>query len=274
MTSRLHERAPAYEDRYCAFIDILGFRDLVRGLRSSHDAATLRNAMQTIHAPASAPTINWSIDFRAQSISDAIAISATTLDSGLYRILEAIEDLAVNLLREGYFIRGALVRGKLYHDAAMVFGEAFVRAYELESTIARFPRVVLGKEVMDDIARKGVGLFSETKAQFDPFIEQADDGPYYVHVLRGIAAEVSKAHLENLNKRPEDQIQLPDYAHMQDMIQKRLDESSYIPRHFEKVQWFAKYWRSFMPYGVTGFKTITGPGMDKAEWLDLGPGSS
>jgi hypothetical protein len=35
---------------------------------------------------------------------------------------------------------------------------------------------------------------------------------------------------------------------------------------FEKVQWFAKYWRLFMPYGVTGFKIITGPGMNKVEW--------
>jgi hypothetical protein len=101
MTSSPHERAAAYEDRYCAFIDILGFRNLVRGLHSSQDAIALRNVMRKIHAPTSAPTVNWSVDFRAQSISDAIAISTTTLDSGLYRILEAIEDLAVDLLREG-----------------------------------------------------------------------------------------------------------------------------------------------------------------------------
>jgi hypothetical protein len=270
MTSSPHERAAAYEDRYCAFIDILGFRNLVRGLHSSQDAIALRNVMRKIHAPTSAPTVNWSVDFRAQSISDAIAISTTALDSGLYRILEAIEDLAVDLLREGYFIRGALVRGQLYHDASMVFGEALVRAYELESTIARFPRVVIGKEVMGDISRKGTGLFSEEKRKFDPFIEQADDGPYYVHVLRKITAEIQSVQLENLNKRPEEQIRLTEYAQIQDVIQKRLDESSYDPRNFEKVQWFAKYWRSFVPYGVADFKTLTGPGMDKAEWTTQG----
>ena len=266
MTSDPSERAPAYEGRYCAFIDILGFRNLVRGLHHANDAVALRNVMRKIHAPTSASTVNWSVDFRAQSISDAIAISTTMLDSGVYRILEAIEDLAVDLLREGYFIRGALVRGLLYHDASMVFGEALVRAYELESTIARFPRVIIGKEVMGDFERMGVGLLAETKKRFDPFILQADDGPYYVHVLRKIATEVHRVQVENLNERPEDQTQLTDYAHMQDMIQERLDESSYDPRHFEKVQWFAKYWRSFMPSGVTGFKTITGPGMNKVEW--------
>jgi hypothetical protein len=37
-----------------------------------------------------------------------------------------------------------------------------------------------------------------------------------------------------LNKRPEDQTQLTDYAHMHYMIQERLDESSYDPRHFRE----------------------------------------
>jgi hypothetical protein len=112
------------------------------------------------------------------------------------------------------------VRGQLYHDASMVFGEALVRAYELESTIARFPRVVISKEVMGDINRKGTGLFSEEKRKFVPFIEQADDGPYYVHVLRKITAEIQSVQLENLNKRPEEQIRLAEYAQMQDLIQK------------------------------------------------------
>src|SRR3974390_2378626 len=117
------ERAPNYEDRYCAFIDILGFRDLIKRLHHPNDAVAVRDAMRKIHAPARRPTVSWDIDCRAQSISDAIAISTTTLDSGLYRILEAIEKLAVDLLREGYFIRGALVRGRLYQDSSMVFGE-------------------------------------------------------------------------------------------------------------------------------------------------------
>jgi hypothetical protein len=165
MTSS-HGHTPSYEDRYCAFIDILGFRNLLRGLRGSQDAVALRDIMRRIHAPASASTVNWSIDFRAQSISDAVAISTTPL--GLLNILEAIEALAVDLLREGYFIRGALVRGNLYHDEKMVFGEALGRAYELESSIARFPRVIISKEVMDDISRKGKGLFPEEIDRFTP----------------------------------------------------------------------------------------------------------
>jgi hypothetical protein len=99
-----------------------------------------------------------------------------------------------------------------------------------------------------------------------PYIEQSDDGPYFVHVLRTVAEYVHKVQVENLNKRPEEQTRLDDEERMQDMIQRRLDESVFIPRHFEKVQWFAQYWRKFVPFGVTGFKTLTGPGMDRVEW--------
>jgi hypothetical protein len=259
----MYERMPNYEERYCAFIDILGFRNFVKGLLGASDAAALRDVLHKIHAPAGDPTVSWDIDFRAQSISDAIAISTTTM--GLYRLLEAIEKLAVDLLREGYFIRGGLVCGSLYHDDSMVFGDAFVRAYDLERTIARYPRVIISKEVMQNIQSMGVGFFADGKKRYDAFIQQADDGPYYVHVLRTVADEIQRVQIENLNKRPEEQTQLADYAHMQDMIQRRLDEAAYEPRHFEKVQWFAKYWRTFVPYGVSGFKTLTGPGMDKVE---------
>lgn len=258
-------RSPNYEIRYCAFIDILGFRELVREIRNSSEAAVLRDVMRKIHAPVGASSVSWEIDFRAQSISDAVAVSTVAMEPGLVRIMSAIEELALDLLREGYFIRGALVKGHLYHDASMVFGEALVRAYDLETTVARYPRVVVAKEVMDDINELSRGLFEDVPNRVMPYIRQSDDGPYFVHVLRTVAERVSQMHVNNLNKPPKEQERLEDYERMQDMVQKRLDEAVYQPRHFEKVQWFALYWRKFVPFGVSGFKTLTGPGMDKIE---------
>src|SRR5262245_6109378 len=258
-------RMPDYEGRYCAFIDILGFRNLIRGIKQTGQTVALRDVMKKIHAPVGASPVSWEVDFRAQSISDAVAISTVAMDSGLFRLVSAIEELALDLLREGYFIRGALVKGQLYHDGSMVFGEALVRAYELERTIARYPSVVIVQEVMEDVNSLNRGLFKDAPNRLKPFIEQADDGPYFVHVLRRVTAEVARVQTENLNKRPEAQQRLEDYERMQDMIQKRLDEAVYIPKHFEKVQWFALYWRKHVPYGA-GFKGLVGPGMDRVDW--------
>ena len=202
--------------------------------------------MRKMHAPTSGPTVSWDVDFRAQSISDAIAISTTP--TGLYRLLEAIEKLAIDLLREGYFFRGALVYGHLYHDASMVFGDALVRAYELEKTIARYPRVIISREVMKNIESQASGLFfAELRQRFDPFIQQADDGPYYVHVLRTVAADINRVQVENLNKKAEDQTQLTDYAKMQDMIQRQLDRVCLRTSSFRKSAMVRQILAHFRP---------------------------
>jgi hypothetical protein len=256
-----------YIDRYCAFIDILGFRGLVRNLDTdSSRFETLRVLLSKIHAPPNPATKAWHIDFRAQSISDAVAISTLVQDTALIHLLIAIENLAIELLKEGYLIRGALVKGKLYHDDQMVFGEALLRAYELETTTVRFPRVMITREVMQDIDRYCSGLLKERRDQYDLHVQQADDGPHYVHVLRNVQSEVARLQTENINLPPDKQHLLADFAALQSVIQKRLNEATDNPRHFEKVQWFARYWQQCVPYGAPTFTPLTGPGMDIVTW--------
>jgi hypothetical protein len=127
-----------YEDRYCAFIDILGFRQIVDGLGASEAKfESLKDVLTTVHNPA--PTIPVQLpnaNFRAQSISDAVALSASVNQDGMMAIFYAVMRLAIDLLGRGYFVRGAIVKGRLHHDDKMVFGEALVRAYRFENEIA------------------------------------------------------------------------------------------------------------------------------------------
>jgi hypothetical protein len=263
-----------YIDRYCAFIDILGFRDLVRHLGGvGLQFETLRSLLTKIHSPVNPATKSWHIDFRAQSISDAVAISTIANDTDLLHLFIAIENLAVELLKEGYLIRGALVKGKLYHDDKMVFDDALIRAYELERTIVRFPRVMIARDVMQDIDQFCSGFLSDRRVIYESHIAQGDDGPYYVHVLRKIAGTIAKLQIENINLPPEKRHSLEEFASIQAVIQRRLDESTDNPRHFEKVQWFARYWNQHVPYGVTKFTPIIGPGMDIVTWRNSIPQS-
>jgi hypothetical protein len=45
---------------------------------------------------------------------------------------------------------------------------------------------------------------------------------------------------------------------IRDHIQRRLNESFDEPKHFEKVQWFARYWNKFF-YRIEGLTPIQGP---------------
>jgi hypothetical protein len=133
----------SYHDRYCAFVDILGFRQLIERLNKDvNQFDALRNLLARVHGTGSGPSsVVSNADFRAQSISDAVAISTAPTQNGLADIFRALQLLAVDLLVEGYFIRGAVVRAPLYHDDRMVFGRALIQAYSFESEVAKYPRI-------------------------------------------------------------------------------------------------------------------------------------
>ena len=176
---------PEYGQRYCAFIDILGFSALIEKLDvGSTPLDALRDLLSKVHNPpptrgASSPRA----DFRAQSISDAVALSAAVVPAGLGAIIHSINQLAVDLLKQGFFIRGALVKDFLYHDDRTVFGKALLRAYGLEATIVRYPRVMVTREVVEDIR----AIDEKTYGQL---LRRSEDGPMFIHVLRAIEMAV------------------------------------------------------------------------------------
>jgi hypothetical protein len=54
---------------------------------------------------------------------------------------------------------------------------------------------------------------------------------------------------------------ISEYNGMAEQIQMRFKESVDNPRHFEKVQWFAKYWNNTVANLDGAVKRVTGPGV-------------
>jgi hypothetical protein len=238
-----------YKDRYCAFVDILGFRQLIDRLNkdnSQFDA--LRNLLMRVHSAHHGGSIEKSdSDFRAQSISDAVAISTTPTQKGLAEIFRALQSLAVDLLVEGYFVRGAVVRASLYHDDRMVFGSALIQAYSFESEVAKYPRIIVAREVREDMVRfaaKSKNLNSFPKIDC---LRQSSDGPMYLDVLQPVVSLFKKKEHPFEDLSPEEKTNHRRYLGIRDKIQERFEESMDTPRHFEKVRWFARYWNDVIP---------------------------
>jgi hypothetical protein len=61
------------------------------------------------------------------------------------------------------------------------------------------------------------------------------------------------------------------YAVIADQLQRRFDEATDNPNHFEKVRWFANYWNETIEnWAIEGFERVTGPGLDRepSAWGD------
>lgn len=238
-----------YAERYCAFVDILGFRQLVDQLdRSGTSFETLRALLTRIHGAHSGAALDINgTDFRAQSISDAVAISTNVSASGLGEIFRSLIDLTLDLLVEGYFIRGAIVKAPLYHDEKMVVGRALVQAFHYESEVAKFPRIVVAREVKNDLIAIGSKLKDSQLYPRIANLRPSADGPMYLDVLQPVLALLRKQAHPYQKLTPAEFSDQQRFSKIRDKIQQRYEEAMDTPRHFEKVRWFAQYWNETIP---------------------------
>jgi hypothetical protein len=217
----------AYEERYVAFADILGFTDNVRKTETnSHLQEALAKVLSEIGTREDRYDELMIDGFQYQAFSDSIVMSTKGDARGLSYLFSEIGDLARQLLSKGFLMRGAVAKGKLYHDRGAMFGPAFLDAYRIESTIAKFPRVVLSREVHQDLRQ----------IDEDPFHNEVirdEDGPPYLHVLRPFRRP-SALTAEQLH-----------FAQTcGEVIQNLLNDSIYEPKHYEKLRWLAIYWNT------------------------------
>jgi hypothetical protein len=253
------EGVRVYEERYCAFIDILGFTELISNIRRGHIRfEAVRDVLNRIHEPLNFDAAG-SADFRATTISDAIALSTSLSAAGLASLVDMVSSLALGALELGYFTRGALCRGLLYHDKDTVFGEALIAAYQLESSIARYPRIMVTKQVYDD------ALGSNVTTYFQTHLTQADDGPYFVDVLEEIRIGLKVIDAGVLERTITDP-KLASFSRMREQIERQVAETVDNPDHFEKAQWFARYWNTAFPQAEKRTGRVSGPGLDVVTW--------
>lgn len=239
-----------YAQRYFAFVDILGFSDLIRQSENGKvEVGVVHQLLEIVHKPDQGDGfVVLGSDFRSQSISDAVAISTASNENGLLHALHALKELSLRMLEKGYFVRGALVHGGLFHEKQTVFGPALLEAYRLESSVARFPRIMINRDVIDRVQMSG------RKQEFSAYIDQAADGPYAVNLFHGITDAEHPTRQTRL---------LPVLEEISARVEQRLNEAVDNPSHFEKAQWFARYWNSKIPNWASSTCVISGPGLEK-----------
>jgi hypothetical protein len=226
-----------YDARFVGFVDILGFADLVR--RADRDA-TLRlrviEALQTVRV--TAPPGPGETDLRMQNFSDSVILSALPTATGLWHLLLSLDALAWNLLQIGVLIRGGVSIGGMHHDDEIVFGVGVIDAYRLESVIAKFPRVVVSKSVLER-ADQFAAEHEAWNALRSARLRRDTDGVWFLHYLNELAA--ANAHPRGKPAPGEDAWFDVGQA-TQRIIQQMLENTVDAPDVYAKVHWLGDYW--------------------------------
>jgi len=71
-----------------------------------------------------------------------------------FRILSIAAHLVIDLLRNEFLTRGAIVLGDLYHVDNVIFGPALLHAVNLEENEAFYPRILVTDDVVDHCSKR------------------------------------------------------------------------------------------------------------------------
>jgi hypothetical protein len=141
-----------YEQRVVAFIDILGFRSLVEKLKSNqllHNELHLALAEIKSYKNPAGDENTAQAKIEASVFSDSIVISADV--SNGFQVFWSCIGLQTRLLELKILTRGGISRGLTVHKDDILYGEGMLKAYDLESKNAIYPRVVVDPEFIADL---------------------------------------------------------------------------------------------------------------------------
>lgn len=173
--------------------------------------------------------------FKSLIFSDNILFFApydNDIDRGnLYmNLLYGLAAFLFQYQKEDFFFRGGITAGPLYYDEKlhMVYGSGLVRAYELESKSAIYPRIVIDENLkpVDWL----VGLRKEN-----------GEGIWYFDYLE-LAYALYKQEEMNKDLHHSDKLWLENH---QSYIQNALIKHKDNLKIYEKYKWLAEYYNQF-----------------------------
>ena len=135
------------EDRIVAFIDILGFKELVNRTRDDmnlrdilYDALRMKSVYAEIIRKGQFGVRNNNLTIQSTAFSDCIVISAKFAQ--IEQVILSSATLAGLLLRNKILCRGGIAAGRMIHDDRVLIGMGFINAYEIEQS-AVYPRIII-----------------------------------------------------------------------------------------------------------------------------------
>ncbi|MDD3122474.1 MAG: hypothetical protein PHC62_03040 [Candidatus Izemoplasmatales bacterium] len=175
-----------YEERLVLFVDILGFKNMIK----SKDKTQHNNVIKAMEAILK---MNIAIgkgmelgnrnSIRVTILSDSVCCSINSDDfdnqAQLIILLNSACAFQGFLLERGILSRGAICIGDFYHSEKILFGEALVDSYVLETTKAIYPRIIIDKKNLDYMIEKS----SLTQKIITSLFKLDEDGYYYMNYL-------------------------------------------------------------------------------------------
>ena len=169
-----------YRQRVVAFIDVLGFSNLVKASAAGVSAHNKINRLIAIYT-----VFDWFVPQILNNLveggffSDTFILSAE-IDRVLYLFRET-GNLCRYLLLQGFPCRGAIVAGLLHHRQRIIIGPALVDAYRAEQSVAIYPRVLVDEASRNYWAEECA--VNSVHSHLKSLVKRDCDGHHYLDIF-------------------------------------------------------------------------------------------
>lgn len=236
-----------YSKRLIVFIDILGFRSY---LEDSSKLTLLVEQLKNIKKNFSGTyKFAQQLKFEVIQLSDSIIISIET--NYVWDTMEALEKISIqacdSLVKYGIFFRGAITYGDFYHQDGILVSPAVSKAYEIESTIAKYPRIIISDEFID-LYKHQVAVAPDYKdfgkQAIEDLIKVDSEGFKYLHYLNSAMIRLNDQSAVFLRT---DEAKLLEYLPRHKyLIEEKLEENKNNQKVLEKYVWLASYHNKYI----------------------------
>lgn len=196
-----------YEECVVTFLDVLGFRALLKN-ESADQISRILSILRSVSKPETPWEVKRSDEFRMQSeavqeiVSDAV-VRARTLNTQykdgafIWEIIDLLH-IQIECIANGVLLRGAVTIGDLHLGLDLkgpIFGNALVRAYEMESDEVIYPRIAVDETALarhrtdSSLWREGHDLEDEIE-HLQRLLKQDESGLHYIDYMSASFVEL------------------------------------------------------------------------------------
>ena len=186
-----------FNEGIVAFIDVLGVSQYVKNHELSKLSFILSIGKNINHTTSKANKYN----IRGFYFADTFVLVSNNIKeiSQLLFVIRYIHDKAIE---NGFLIRGSIAKGKVHFprkNDGIFLGEAYFKAYELESQIAIYPRVLIDESLANKVQNIDAYPLGQRDIKLYEFIKEDFDGLHYVDLLNPKISRWKQETLERHN---------------------------------------------------------------------------
>ena len=240
-----------YEKRVVAFIDILGFKNIVSNITNFDKIKKVANALKEEKKD----TDKWNKigdndSFLETYFSDSLIMSSRLEYGGFFDLINQIAFIMQIITECGFVARGGISYGDLYHKDGVIFGPALIDAYNIESNIAIYPRVLMSEKTYNECLEvyDNVNDYKTRKNYCDVVVREAiinelGDKYYYIDYLNQMDSYDFEIGWIELLKKAKNIIQTA-FSNIKD-------------KHvLDKYRWFENYLKEVLIENDIDYKTL------------------